>query len=183
MRGRVRLETSRRTSRLAAIGLLAFALASLAAAYLTQNVFNKLVLGFCALFFGGVFLLGLRTFWHNGNVPLVTVTDLGVELPEVGLIRWDEIEKVAITRVVGQAALGIWTVDPFLSARRGPPWAWPFAVFNRFMRYPPISFFASVAPIAELYAAIETRRTPTSTPAVSERSGVVSTSADPVHFE
>ena len=52
MHGRVRLETTRWTSRLAAIGALAFALASLVAAFLAQNVFNKLVLGLGAVFFG-----------------------------------------------------------------------------------------------------------------------------------
>jgi hypothetical protein len=148
--------------RLSVTVLLAISLASIAGALFTTSLSHKLLLGFYAVSFGGVFLIALPNLWR-GNVALITVTDRGIEQPSAGLIRWGEIEKVALTHVVGQPALGIWTRDPFIVARRGPAWMWLFDLFNRMMGFPPISFTSRVAPIEDLYAAIETRRIPTST--------------------
>jgi hypothetical protein len=115
-------------------------------------------------------------------VPLITVTGAGIDTEHAGFIPWAEIERVDYTSIAGQRALGIWTSDPFLAARRGPWWLWPFAIFNRLFGYPPLSFTSGAAPIDELYAEIETRRTATRTPADPHGVGTVSTTAAQVRY-
>jgi hypothetical protein len=158
----VTVEVPRWKSWLATPVLLAASLGSAAGAVFTSS-YRRLEFAVLAVALGYVFLVGLSNLWRKGGGRVITVTDFGIEHPRVGLVRWDEIEKVAPFVLAGQPALGVWTHDFFLVARRGPAWMWPFLVFNFLNGYPPLSFTRSLVPIEELYAAIETRRNPTST--------------------
>ncbi|HEU5066527.1 MAG TPA: STM3941 family protein [Gaiellaceae bacterium] len=164
--------------RLAALGLLAFFVIGVAGVVLGSSIWERALLGLCAVLFGGVFLIGFPNLLHNRDVPLITVRADGVELKGVGLIQWHEIERVDYTTVGGRTALGIWTTDPLLTARRGSWWSWPFAIFNLLFGYPPLSFTDQAVPIGELHAAIETRRTPTSTQVEPGATGSVSTALE-----
>lgn len=161
--GRVAVEMTPWKMRFAALIVLAFFIGGVAGAVFASSMSTRVLLGLCALVFGGVFLIGLPNLFRRRSVAVITVTPDGIETGYAGLIPWHEIERVDYTSIVGQPALGIWTKDPFFSARRGRWWVWPFALFNRAFGFPPLSFTKAAVPIDELRAQIEQHWTSTST--------------------
>jgi len=165
--------------RLLILLLLSFAVAcgALAVFATDAGIVRRVFFAFGALVFAFVAFVGFS--WSHGGInSLVSVTENGLELP-VGFLHWNDIEHVDFTFVAGTEALGIWTHDPFVLARRGHHWwLWVLAVMAWIQRGPLISYTEFTAPISDLYAAIETRRNPTTTPAAPHVSGSVSTSPD-----
>jgi hypothetical protein len=165
--------------RLLILVLLAFAVGSAALAVFATDagIWRRIMFAFGALVFAFVAFVGFS--WSQGGInSLVSITDDGLELP-VGFLYWDDIERVDFTSVAGSHALGIWTHDPFVLARRGHHWwLWVLAFMAWIQRGPQISYTEFTAPIGELYAAIETRRNPTATSPASHAGGSVSASSD-----
>jgi hypothetical protein len=138
---------------------------------------QKVLFLFGAALFGLVTFTGL-TLWRRGANTIVAVTDEGLDVA-VGFLSWDEIERIEMTSVAGNRALGIWTIDPFVLARRGrSPWLWLVGFLARMQGGPLIAYADSAVPIDELYGQIELRRTQASTPTTSRLHGTVSTSSD-----
>ena len=135
-----------------------------AAAVAESSIWTRLWLGGTALFCGAIAASG---FWQSRKrtIPLISVRDEGVVHVRIGLIRWDEIEQVGPYSISGQTMAGIWTADPYLPAKRGRTWwMWPFVVMNRMLGAPAISIPGSIAPVDELIAEIEERRSTASVP-------------------
>jgi hypothetical protein len=142
---------------LVAVGLAAAAVAE-------RSIWMRLWLGGTALLCGAIAVSG---FWQSRKrtIPLISVGDEGIVHVKIGPIRWDEIEKVAPYSIGGQTMTGIWTADPYLPAKRGKTWwMWPFVLLNRMLGAPAISFPGSIAPVDELIAEIEERRSTASVP-------------------
>jgi hypothetical protein len=170
--------------RLLILLLLAFGVAcgALAVFATDAGIVRRAIFAFGALVFAFVAFVGF-SMSHGGINSVVSVTDNGLELP-VGFLHWDDIERVDFTFMAGNKALGIWTHDPFVLARRGHHWwLWVLAVMAWMQRGPLISYTDLTAPIGDLYAAIETRRNPTATSADPHVSGSVSTSSDDVAYD
>jgi hypothetical protein len=166
--GHVAVELSPRKRGLYLLGALAFVLVGIAGAVFAATLMGRVVLVLCSLFFAGIFLIGLRGFVRGGTVRLLVVTPDGLETGKV-LVPWEEIERIGIIYLGGviylrsQEALAVWTKDPFYSARHGPWYVWPLAIFNRLFRFPPLTFTQSAVPIDEVLAAIDRNWTSTST--------------------
>jgi hypothetical protein len=156
----VSVQASTRTMRLLSVGFFLAALGSGVGLIFVSSLSDKLMFSFCMATFGGVALMGFSSIrrQRSRRMPIIRVTEAGIEHPFAGLIGWDEIDDVGMTRIFGNRALGIWTSDPFLAVRRGPRWLWPFAIFNRVFGYPPLSFTASSMPIDEVFREIESQR-------------------------
>jgi hypothetical protein len=73
----------------------------------------------------------------------------------LGTLFFVAIFEVGQTHVAGQRAIGIWTIDPYFAARHGPWYFWPFALFNRALRQPPLSFTDKAVPVDELLAELD----------------------------
>jgi hypothetical protein len=141
-----------RRATLSILALLGLALFSAVAAIAIPALVVRALLGLCAAFFAAMFLIGLPNLLRRENVPLLTVTYDGLETARSGRIPWSEIEKIAVTNVFGQRAVGIWTSDPYVAARRGPWYLWPFALFNRATHEPALSFTERAVPVDALLA-------------------------------
>lgn len=137
------------------LGLLGFAVVAALLAAVSSAVAIRILCGLGAAFFLALFLIGLPNLFRRGDAPLLTVSDQGVETPRIGLVPWAAIDEVGQTRVVGQPALGIWTKDPFYAARHGPWYFWPFALVNRCLREPALSFTEKAVPVDVLLVEIE----------------------------
>jgi hypothetical protein len=162
--GRSTVEMAPWKVRLAGLGILVFFVGGIAAAVFESSLPRRVVFAACGLLFGAIFLIALPNLFRSERTPLITVTPDGLESRLAGLIRWDEIERVEYTSLAaGVPALGIWTRDPYLCARRGPWWLWPFVTFNRAFGYPAMSFTKRVVPIDELNSEIERNWTSSST--------------------
>jgi hypothetical protein len=104
-------------------------------------------------------VVGLKAAWGRDEIRMFDVRDNGIEHQLAGVITWDEIEDVRIYSLFGQRALGIWTHDPRLVAKRtGRWWVRVFARVNPLFGAAPISFPDSVLPIDETFAEIQRRR-------------------------
>ncbi len=96
---------------------------------------------------------------RNETIRLFDVTDEGIVHAKAGLIRWDEIDEVRIYSIIGQRALGVWTRDPDLVAKRsGQKWVRVVTRLNRAVGYAPLSFTDGALPVDETYAEIQRRR-------------------------
>ena len=164
-----------------AVLCLAFAAGLVLLAVLASPLWWQVFLALFALPFA--FSAFLAFTMAKGQVTrLLSVTDEGLELP-FGLLYWHEIERVDFTVVAGSDALGIWTYDPYVLARRTRHWwLWVLAFLAQIQRIPPFSFTNFTAPINELYAAIESKRNPTRTQGASDGSGSVATSPARVRY-
>src|SRR6266508_1662 len=115
--------------RLLILVLLAFAFgcAALAVFATDAGIVPRVVFASSAVLFAFVAFVAFS--WSHGGInSLVSVTDNGLELP-IGFLYWGDIERVDFTFVAGSQALGIWTHDPFVLARRGHHWwLWVLAV-------------------------------------------------------
>jgi hypothetical protein len=137
-------------ARLALLALLALALFAAVAAVAISAIAFRILLGLCAAFFGAMFLTGVPNLFRRGNVPVLTISHDGLETPKSGLIPWSEIATIGKTNLMGGPAIGIWTKDPYVAARNGPWYFWPFALFNRATHEPPMSFTDRAVPVDEL---------------------------------
>ena len=153
--GRTAFELTPRRTRLSLLALLALAVAAAAAAVASSPLWLRAFFGFVAFFFGSIFLTGLPNLFQRGGTTLLTIGDQGLEIPRSGLIPWTEIEEVGQTHVAGQRAIGIWTTDPYFAARHGPWYVWPFALLNRALREPSLSFTDKVVALEDLLAELE----------------------------
>jgi hypothetical protein len=160
--GRARVELTPRKMALYLLGALAFVAVGITGTLLADTVSERVLLVVCSLFFAGIFLILLRAFLRGGTVEVLVVTPHGLETAGVA-IPWKEIERVGPTFLWGQELLGIWTKDPFFSARRGPWYVWPLALLNRAFGFPPVSFSNRAVPIDDLLAEIDRHWTSTST--------------------
>jgi hypothetical protein len=139
-------------ARLSLLALLGLALFAAVAAVAIPSIVIRILLALAALFFAAMFLAALPNLFRRGNVRVLTITYDGVETPRTGLIPWSEIAEIRHVTVVGQRAVGIWTIDPYSSARHGPWYFWPFALFNRATHEPALSFTERAVPVDELLA-------------------------------
>jgi hypothetical protein len=153
----VRIEASGRRMLFVSVFLALVAVGVGAAAVSEESFWTRLFYGAVAIGVAGIAISG---FWQSRKrtIPMITVTDEGIEHVKAGLIRWDEIEDVREFSSYGNRMLGIWTADPFLVAQRGKAWwIWPFAALNSMLGYPAIAVPNTVASVDDLLAEIEAR--------------------------
>jgi hypothetical protein len=139
--------------------LLGFGILGLAGAIFEHGTSDRVLLGLVALIFGTIGLASFRQGRRGERIDFFDVTDDGIRHAKAGLIAWDEIEDVRIYSISGQRALGIWTRDPDLVAKRlGKGWLRAISRLNRLVGYAPISFTNQAIPVDETYAEIQRRR-------------------------
>jgi hypothetical protein len=153
----VRVEASGRRKLLLSSFLAVVAVGIGVATVIEDSWWTRFLYGAVAL---GVGAIAVSGFWQSRRrtIPMISVRDEGIVHVKAGLIRWDEIEDVRPFSTYGNRMLGIWTVDPFLVAKRAGWWVWPFAALNVMTRHPAIAIPNSVAPVEELLVEIERRR-------------------------
>ena len=112
-----------------------------------------------ATLFFGVIALVTFTSSRRATVPVVTVYNEGIEHPQAGMIQWHDIASIREFETPrGQKMVGIWLADPYLLARRGGWWLWPFAFAGSVIKAPAIAVSDSMVPLEELLAEIERLR-------------------------
>jgi hypothetical protein len=157
----VRVTISPRRLRVRAGGCLALALGFLAyAIFVDDFILWRVLIG---LFAPVPAVIGVAA-WRSAsksasNIVFVEIVDDGIRFEKAGLIRWDEIDEIGVCSIMGQQALGIWTVDPDLVAKRiGKRWARVLSRINRVFGWPPSSISAAAVPIGSLLEEIRVRQ-------------------------
>jgi hypothetical protein len=119
----------------------------------------RLAAGVGAATFALIAVWGWRRSIRGALILHIAVRDDGIELHDVELIRWDEIERVRFYRWLGIRQLGIWTRDRGLVARRSRTRfarvGWALA---RLLRAAPITLGPEFLDLDQIHAEIAARR-------------------------
>lgn len=126
--------------------------------WVADSTLARIPLGAATLFLGLIALLSFMSS-RRASVPVVTVHNEGIEHPQAGMIQWHDVDAIRRFETPrGQKMVGIWLTDPYLVARRGRWWAWPFAFVGSLTKSPAIAVSDSMVPLEELLAEIERLR-------------------------